>query len=156
VGDRSPTGATRRRGRAVGIDLGTRRIGVAVTDSAQRMAVPHDTVSRSRDATEDRRKLVELIVGLEATVVVVGLPLSLDGSRGPAADAATAEAESLAAALAEHGIAVELVDERLTTVSAHRALAEAGTNARDRRRVVDASAAAVVLTTWLEGARPRS
>lgn len=156
MGEVSPTGAARRPGRAVGIDLGSRRIGVAVSDSAQTVALPHATVSRSRDAEEDRRSLVALIVDLEAAVVVVGLPLSLDGSRGPAAAAATVEADALAASLAEHGIPVELIDERLTTVSAHRALAEAGANERDRRRVVDASAAAVVLTTWLDAAGTRS
>jgi putative Holliday junction resolvase len=139
----------------VGIDLGSRRIGVAVTDSAQTVALPHATLSRSRDEAEDRRALVDLVVGLDAAVVVVGLPLSLDGSHGRAASAATAEADALAGALAEHGIPVELVDERLTTVSAHRALARTGAKERDRRRVVDASAAAVVLTSWIEGSRSR-
>jgi putative Holliday junction resolvase len=156
MADRAATGAARRPGRAVGIDLGSRRIGVAVSDSAQRVALPHTTLSRSRDAAEDRRRLVDLIVGLDAAVVVVGLPLSLDGSRGPAASAAAAEADAMGAALGEHGIPVELVDERLTTVSAHQALAEAGANSRERRRVVDASAAAVVLTSWLERAGSRS
>ncbi len=127
-----------------------------MSDSAQTVALPHTTLARSRDAEKDRRSLVELIVDLEAAVVVVGLPLSLDGSHGPAAEAATVEADALAAALGEHGIPVELVDERLTTVSAHRVLAEAGAKERDRRRVVDASAAAVVLTTWLDAARSRS
>jgi putative pre-16S rRNA nuclease len=155
VGDRSAAGAARVSGRAVGIDLGSRRIGVAVTDSARRVALPHANVARTRDAAADRRSLVDLIVGLEAAVVVVGLTLSLDGSRGPAAEAVSAEARALSAALAGHGIQVELIDERLTTVSAHRALAEAGNDARDRRRSVDASAAAVLLTSWLEGARPR-
>jgi putative holliday junction resolvase len=156
VGEGSPTAAARRPGRAVGIDLGSRRIGVAVSDSAQTVALPHATLIRSRDAEEDRRSLVELIVDLEAAVVVVGLPLSLDGSRGPAASAATVEADALRAALGGRGIPVELIDERLTTVSAHRALAETGAKERDRRRVVDASAAAVVLTTWLDSARSRS
>ncbi len=155
MGDRSATGASRRAGRAVGIDLGSRRIGIAVTDSEQTVALPHTTLSRSGDAERDQRALVDLIVGLEATVAVVGLPLSLDGSRGAAATAALAEAESLGAALGGHGIPVELVDERFTTVSAERALAEGGAGARERRRMVDASAAAVLLTTWLEGARSR-
>jgi putative Holliday junction resolvase len=129
---------------------------VAVSDSEQTMAFPHTTVTRTRDEAADRRSLVELIAGLGATVVVVGLPLSLDGSRGPAAGAAAAEAAALSDALGEHGIPVELLDERLTTVSADRALAEGGSSARERRKVIDASAAAVLLTAWLDAARSRS
>ncbi len=129
MGDRSATGASRRPGRAVGIDLGSRRIGVAVTDSAQAVALPHTHAFPLARRDRDRRALVDLIVELEATVVVVGLPLSLDGSRGPAAAAAMAEADALAAALAGHGVPVELIDERLTTVSAERALAEGGADA---------------------------
>ncbi|MGP0109288.1 MAG: Holliday junction resolvase RuvX, partial [Acidimicrobiales bacterium] len=83
------TGGTRlRRGRALGIDLGSRRIGIAVSDSAGTMALPRGTVVRTGDADRDRRALVELVLEAEAVVVVVGLPLSPDGSRGPAATAA--------------------------------------------------------------------
>jgi putative Holliday junction resolvase len=145
-----------RRGRAVGIDLGTRRIGIAVTDSAGTMALPRETVVRSRDADADRRRLVEMILGEEAVVVVVGLPLSLDGSKGRAAMAAVDEAQALRVLLDGHGVDVELFDERLTTVTAHQALAAGGTRERDRRDIVDQSAAAVMLTAWLEtvGGRP--
>jgi putative holliday junction resolvase len=156
VGDRPATGEARRPGRAVGLDLGSRRIGVAVSDSEQTVALPHATVTRSRDVAADRRSLVELVVGLEATVVVVGLPLSLDGSRGAPARAAAVEAEALAEMLGGHGIRLELVDERLTTVSANRVLAETGSRERERRKVVDASAAAVLLASWLEGERSSS
>lgn len=145
-----------RRGRAVGIDLGTRRIGIAVSDSAGTMAMPRETVVRSGDADGDRRRLVELIVGEQAVVVVVGLPLSLDGSKGRAAMAAVEEAQALRVLLDGHGIDVELFDERLTTVTAHQALAAGGTRARDRRGIVDQSAAAVMLTAWLETVGGRS
>ena len=79
-------------------------------------------------------------------VVVVGLPLSLDGTRGrAAAEAAEAEAEALGALLGDHHVEVELFDERLTTVTAHQALAAGGTRSRQRRAVVDQTAAAVML-----------
>ncbi len=142
-----------RRGRAVGIDLGTRRIGIAVTDSAGTMALPRTTVVRSGDRERDRRHLVELALEEEAVVVVVGLPLSLDGRHGPAATAAVEEAEALRALLAPHHIDVELFDERLTTVSAHQALAAGGAGGRRRRTVVDQAAASVMLEAWLDGRR---
>jgi putative holliday junction resolvase len=82
--------------------------------------------------------------------VVVGLPLSLDGSLGPAAVAAEEEAGTLRSLLLPHGIGVELFDERLTTVTAHHALAAAGMDARKRRGAVDRSAATVLLQAWLD------
>jgi len=142
-----------RRGRAVGIDLGSRRIGIAVTDSDGTMALPRTTLDRSGDPERDRRRLVDLILDEQAVVVVVGLPLSLDGTRGRAADGAVVEAESLGALLAPHHIAVELFDERLTTVSAHQALAAGGTGGRRRRQIVDRAAATVMLAAWLDSAR---
>jgi putative Holliday junction resolvase len=145
-----------RRGRAIGIDLGSRRIGIAISDSAGTVAVPRGTVVRSGDAARDRRDLVALIQEEEAVVVVVGLPLSLDGSHGPAATAAVAEAEELRGLLAGHGIDVELFDERLTTVTAHQALAAGGTRERKRRNIVDQTAAAIMLSAWLDGSRRAS
>jgi putative holliday junction resolvase len=142
-----------RPGRAVGIDLGTRRIGIAVTDSDQTVALPRCTIHRTADREADRRKLVDLAVEEEAVVVVVGLPLSLDGSRGPAAIGAVEEADALRSMFEERGIELELFDERLTTVTAHQSLAQAGTSERGRREIVDQAAAAVMLTGWLEARR---
>jgi putative Holliday junction resolvase len=145
-----------RKGRAVGIDLGSRRIGIAVSDSAGTLATPRGTVVRSGDRDRDRRQLVELILEEEAVVVVVGLPLSLDGSHGTAATEATTEAELLRGLLEEHQIGVELFDERLTTVSAHQALAAGGHREKRRRTVVDQTAAAVMLSAWLDSRRNAS
>jgi putative Holliday junction resolvase len=145
-----------RRGRAVGVDLGSHRIGVAVSDSAGILALPRTTVVRTGDAERDRRTLVALVLEEEAATVVVGLPLSLDGSRGRAAVEAEAEAEALATLLGDHGVRVELFDERLTTVSAHQALAARGDRERSRRTVVDQAAAAVMLSAWLESNRDHS
>jgi putative Holliday junction resolvase len=108
---------------------------------------------RSGDSARDRRDLVALILEEEAVVVVVGLPLSLDGSHGPAAAAAVAEAEELRVLLAQHGTDVVLFDERLTTVTAHQALAASGTREHKRRNIVDQTAAAVMLSAWLDSSR---
>ena len=137
--------------RVVGLDLGEKRVGVAV--SSGRVAVPHGTVERFGDPDADRAALVRLVAELEADRVVVGLPLSLDGSRGPAA----ARAEAEAARLARHlPVPVDLVDERLTTVAATRSLRTAGVGGRRRREVVDQVAATVLLQAWLDGEGERT
>jgi putative holliday junction resolvase len=135
------------------VDLGARRIGIAVSDSAGTLATPRGTIVRSGDPERDRRSLVDLVREEAAAVVVVGHPLSLDGTRGPAAVAAEDEAEALAGLLEPEGVRVELFDERLTTVSAHQALTAGGTRGRDQRAVVDQTAAAVMLMAWLDGRR---
>jgi putative Holliday junction resolvase len=137
-------------GRAVGIDLGSRRIGVAVSNPGRTLASPRSTVVRTGDPERDRRALIDLVIDEEASVVVVGLPLSLDGSRGTAAIEAEAEAEALRGQLHPQGIEVELFDERLTTVTAHQSLAAGGKGSRARRAIIDRSAATVMLQAWLE------
>jgi putative Holliday junction resolvase len=136
--------------RALGLDLGSRRIGVALSTSDGTLATPYEVISRTRDRQADHRAIARLARDEGAEVLVVGLPLSLDGTDGPAAIAARAEAEELVAAT---GLPVELWDERLTTVSADRALAELDLDARARRRVVDKVAAAVMLQAWLDHRR---
>jgi putative Holliday junction resolvase len=91
-----------------------------------------------------------LVADQEAEVVVVGLPLSLDGSDGPAARAARTEAKQLASVVK---VPVELYDERFTTVTAERSMLEAGLDGRQRRKVVDKVAAAVMLQGWLDRRR---
>jgi putative holliday junction resolvase len=142
--------APTRRGRALGVDLGSRRIGIAVTDSAGTMALPRTTLVRTGDIEGDRRRLVDMAIDDGVVVVVVGLPLSLDGSKGRAAMAAVEEAAVLRGLLEPRGIEVELFDERLTTVTAHQALAAGGADERGRRQIVDQAAAAVMLSAWLE------
>ena len=134
----------------VGVDLGTRRVGVAVSDSGRTLASPYTTLLRSGDVDADRQALVALVRELEADTVVVGLPLSLDGTKGPAAKAAVAEQAALAAALAGDAVTVELFDERLTTADAAAGLRRGGTSARRARQVVDQHAAAVMLQAWLD------
>jgi putative Holliday junction resolvase len=133
--------------RPLGIDLGTRRIGVAVADSAGRLATAYEVVVRSGDTARDHRRIAELAAEVEADRLVVGLPLSLDGSVGPAAEKALREADQLARVTA---LPVETWDERFTTVTAHRDLAAADLDARQRRAIVDKVAAAVMLQAWLD------
>jgi putative Holliday junction resolvase len=133
--------------RALGLDLGTKRIGVAVSDRSGTIASPLTVVVRAGTRAEDHRRIARLVDDEEAEVVVVGHPLSLDGSRGPAARAVEDECDELSAALS---VPVELSDERLTTVSADRALSEARVRGPARRAVVDKVAAAVMLQSWLD------
>jgi len=138
--------------RALGVDLGTRRIGLALSDPSRTLATPHEVLRRSGDPAADRRAIVDTARRQDANVIVVGLPLSLSGRSGPAARAALEEVEALRAVAGD--IEVTVHDERLTTVTAERALTEAGLRREARRRVVDKVAAAVMLQSWLEQARP--
>ncbi len=146
--------ADRPAGRALAVDLGTRRIGLAVCDSAGTMAFPHAVVERTGNAGRDMGEIVRAARECAAATVVVGLPLSLDGTDGPAARRAREESEVLEAALGE--VPVVLFDERLTTVSAVAALGSAGRRGRAAREVVDSAAATVLLQAWLDAGRPTS
>jgi putative holliday junction resolvase len=136
--------------RALGVDLGSKRIGIAVSDMSGVVASPLTTVHRSKSKRHDHDEIARLVRVEEAELVVVGLPLSLDGTHGPAAKAATTEANRLASVV---GVPVEMYDERFTTVTAERGMLEAGLNAQERRKVVDKVAAAVMLQSWLDHRR---
>jgi len=146
-------GGARGPGRVAALDLGARRIGVAFSDTRRSLASPWGTIERSGDPARDRAAVVGAVREVEATTVVVGLPLSLSGERGPAARAALEETTALRAALEPLGVTVETADERLTTVEAQRALRAAGHSTKSSRRVVDSAAAMVLLQSWLDGAR---
>ncbi len=137
-------------GRIVGLDLGSRRIGVAVSDRSRVLATPRMTLERTGNLDADRRAIVRLVAEEEATCVLVGLPLGLDGREGTAAQGARAEARALAVALAPAGVPVVLFDERFTTVTAHRLLASSGLDGRRRRAVVDRSSATVLVQAFLD------
>lgn len=140
------------RRRALGLDLGERRIGVAVSDSAGKLATPIEVVSRSGRRADDHAAIARLVAEWEVDVVVVGVPYGLDGSIGPSARKMIAEADRLGDVLP---VPVETYDERFTTVTAERALMHQDMNARDRRHVVDMVAAAVMLQAWLDGLTSR-
>lgn len=139
--------------RALGIDLGSKRIGVAVSDRSGTIASPLVVVQRSKSRRHDLEQLAKLARDEEVDVIVVGLPLSMSGEHGPAARAATSEAQRLATVV---DVPVEMYDERLTTVTADRAMIEADMRAPERRRVVDKVAAAVMLQAWLDHRRGTS
>ncbi|MDQ3737724.1 MAG: Holliday junction resolvase RuvX [Actinomycetota bacterium] len=133
--------------RALGLDLGARRIGVAVSDRSGTVATPLEVVLRSGSRQRDHDRIAGLVADEGAELVVVGLPLSMDGRLGPAARAAAAEVRALGNVV---GVPVITHDERLTTVTAERSLREAGLDGRARRKVVDMVAAAVMLQAWLD------
>jgi putative Holliday junction resolvase len=136
-------------GPVVGLDLGDARIGIAISDPERRLAVPVGTVQVGRPPGE-LRAIDDLVRERGATLVVLGHPVSMSGERGARASLAESFADALRSLL---DVPVELQDERLSTVEAERALAAAGTRGRDRRAVVDASAATVILQAWLDAAR---
>lgn len=135
--------------RALGLDLGARRIGVAISDSEGRVATPIATLERakSKNRTADHRAIADLVSEWGAEVVAVGVPLSLDGSIGPAAEGVLAEVAELAQLLT---VPVETVDERFTTVTADQQLKASGVRGRARSKVIDQAAAAVLLQAWLD------
>jgi putative Holliday junction resolvase len=136
--------------RAIGVDLGSKRIGVALSDGGGLVATPYEVLIRSGDPERDRRTLLALAAEVEAEIIVVGLPLALDGSVGAAARAALAEVDALRAATP---VPVETYDERLTTVTADRSLQALDLRGPARRRVIDKVAAAVMLQAWLDRRR---
>ncbi len=133
--------------RVLALDLGSKRIGVAVSDPSEAIAMPDRVIERTGSKKGDHKAIAAAVADWEAELVVVGLPLSLSGAEGPAARAARAEAAELEEVLT---VPVVVHDERLTTVTASRTLAEAKMTADARRRVVDKVAAAVLLQSWLD------
>jgi len=140
-------------GRRLGVDFGEVRVGVALSDPSGVLATPLVTLTRDRsggpESGTDLDALVALVAEHEVVEVVVGLPRTLAGRHGPAAQAATDYARTLAERLGA-GVPVRLIDERLTTVSAARVLAERGVRGRKQRAVVDQAAAVEILQGWLE------
>lgn len=130
----------------MGLDVGTKTVGVAISDALGMTAQPVTTIRRTNQKA-DLQALRELAAQNEVTHVVVGLPLNMDGSEGPRAEATRAFAALVEKQL---GLTVELWDERLSTVSAQRVLLEADLSRERRKKVVDTVAAAIILQGWLE------
>lgn len=138
--------------RALGVDLGTKRIGLATSDLSGTIATPLSTVERTSSIRRDHATIARIAANEEVEIVVVGLPITMSGALGPAADAAKREATALGTVL---DVPVILFDERMTTVTADRVLKEANISASKRRQYVDRVAAAVMLQTWLDRGCPR-
>jgi putative Holliday junction resolvase len=139
--------------RALGLDLGTKRIGVATSDSSGLIASPLTVLARTGDRAQDHRAIAKLIQEEEASVLVVGLPLSLSGEAGHAAQSVLSEIEEMASVV---GVPIETYDERMSSVTANEMLMERKMKAQARRRVVDKVAAAVMLQSWLDHRRNQS
>lgn len=140
-----------RHGVRMGVDVGAVRVGVALSDPGGILATPLVTLRRDVDGDSDIVELVRLIGEHEVFEIVVGLPRTLAGNRGPAALAA----EEYAARLASRAtpVPVKLADERLTTVIASRTLAGRGVRGKRQRAVVDQAAAVAILQSWLDAER---
>lgn len=138
--------------RLLGLDLGSKRIGVAVTDSERTMALPVGVVDRSLGNAKAIGEIVALAEELAVERVVLGDPLSLTGEAGEASRQADRFAAALALRLEAHGVGLDRVDERLSTVTAAGRLREAGLSARDQRGRIDAASAVVILEHYLEAA----
>ena len=138
--------------RALGVDLGTRRIGLALSDPGGILASPAGVIERGPDHGADHDALARRVAEAGAEVLVVGLPLSLSGAQGPAAGAVLSEVEEIRTRV---GVPVEVHDERFSTVVATRSLRQAAGGravkaGRRRSGAVDSAAAAVLLQSWLD------
>jgi len=132
--------------KALGVDLGERRVGLAV--AVGHLAVPHATLERSADAAADRAEIVASARAAGCDRIVVGMPTGLSGDEGPAAIAAREQIDALRTLAPD--LEIIAFDERFTTVIAQRQLRGAGLNAKKQRRVVDETAATVMLQSYLE------
>jgi putative Holliday junction resolvase len=134
------------RGALIGLDLGTKTIGVAASDPDRRIAAPVETIARTR-FQNDAKRILQLATERKAVGLVLGLPINMDGSEGPRAQATRAFARNLAQ-LTELPIA--LWDERLSTAAVERALIEADASRAKRKAVIDQHAATFILQGALD------
>jgi putative Holliday junction resolvase len=133
----------------MGLDVGDKRIGVALSDESALIASPRETLER-RGNRKDIAHLLELARREEVSGILVGMPLMLDGSTGPQADKVSRFVEALRAATS---IPITTWDERLSTVGAERAMIEADVSRAKRRGAVDRVAAALILQSYLDAKR---
>ncbi len=136
--------------RLLGLDVGDRRIGVAVSDPTGSLASPVEVYHR-KSAQADIQHVIDLAQELEANGVVVGLPKNMNGSEGPQAE----KTREFADALTAQGLAVHLWDERLSTVEATRRMVEQRHRRRGIQQRIDSEAAALILQTYLDFVRIR-
>jgi putative Holliday junction resolvase len=142
----------RRQGRRLGIDVGSVRVGVAISDPTGTLASPLETVQRARDES-DLDRIAALVAEHEVTEVIVGEPRHLSGASGASAKEARAYSRALAGRIGS--VPVHLVDERLSTVTAASSLRANGLDSRRQRPVIDQAAAVVILQAYLDAQRER-
>jgi putative Holliday junction resolvase len=134
------------RGALIGLDLGTKTIGVAASDPDRRVAAPVETVARKRFSL-DARRILDLAAERRAAGIVLGLPINMDGTEGPRAQSTRAFARSLAQLTA---LPIALWDERLSTAAVERALIAADASRARRKAVIDQHAATYILQGALD------
>lgn len=145
----NPLAALPASGKLLGLDLGTKTIGVAISDGVRYSATPLETITRTK-FTKDAERLVALITENQAVGIVLGLPLNMDGSEGPRAQSARAFARNLAQKIA---IPIVFWDERLSTAAVTRMMIDADVRRDKRAEVVDKLAASYILQGALERLR---
>jgi putative Holliday junction resolvase len=133
--------------RALGIDHGEARIGLAISDELGMLAHPLETI-HLRDVADPLARIAAIVERDKIGMIVLGLPRNMNGTYGPAAEKVRAFAETLRARVA---CEVKLWDERLTSVAAQRSLHEAGRNVKQSREVIDQVAAQMILQGWMDG-----
>jgi putative Holliday junction resolvase len=145
--------SSRPSGRVLGVDVGTVRVGVALSDPTGTIASPLETLHRAKDES-DLDRLAALVLEHEVSEVVVGEPRHLSGASGASADDANAYSEALASRVAD--VPVYMIDERLSTVTAASHLRAGGIDSRKQRGVIDQAAAVVILQQFLDSRPTRS
>lgn len=148
-----PPAAQQQGGRVLGVDVGTVRVGLALSDPTGTLASPLTTLRRAKN-NSDLDRLAALVVEHEVTEVVVGEPVHLSGASGASAQDAGNYAQELADRIPD--VPVILIDERLSTVTAASHLREGGIDSRKQRAVIDQAAAVVILQQFLDSRSPRS
>jgi len=140
-----------RPGVRLGVDVGSVRVGLSRSDAAGLLATPLETVPVTEGSDSHFERIALVVTEMSVCEVIVGLPRSLSGAEGAAAGLARAYAVEVARRVAP--VPVRLVDERMSTVTAHQQLRAAGVKGRKRRPVVDQAAAVVILQSALDGER---
>ena len=133
--------------RVIGIDLGSKRIGIALSDSDLTVATPLDVIERSGNVENDHIAILKLTDEWEVKRIIVGLPISLDGTLGPSAQSVMDEIKMLRGVT---DIPIETHDERFTTVTAEQILLQQNVKRDKKKRVIDKVAAAIILQGWID------
>ena len=133
--------------RVIGIDLGSKRIGIALSDSDLTVATPLDVVERSGNVEKDHIAILKITDEWEVQKIIVGLPVSLDGTLGPSAQSVMDEIKMLRGVT---DIPIETHDERFTTVTAEQILLQQNVKRDRKKRVIDKVAAAIILQGWID------
>jgi putative Holliday junction resolvase len=136
--------------RALGVDLGTKRIGIALSNSERSIATPYSVITRSGDPLRDYAQILEIANEWQVNTLVFGLPISLDGSLGPAAKKTKSEIKEVQKLT---DLNVQTFDERFTTVTAEQIIRDQNISKEKGRGLVDQIAASIILQAWIDTQR---